>query len=92
VPIACLLSDRLLGEELFSFIVCSPYWLIENEKRNGPIFGRGYLILNNYNFAIIWEMINELCTRTSGSNWREIGENLAKYSFWEFDDYRPFDI
>ena len=82
-------SER--GEESFSFLVCTPRWLADHLRANRPLFARHHLFVNRYDYDAIRGRIEELCSTTSGHNWTEAAERLARYGSWEFEDYHPYE-
>ena len=93
----CLLVQALVGprgergEEGFSLLVCTPRWLADYLRDNKPLFARHYLFVDHYNYDAIRDRIDELCRTTSGHNWTEAAERLARYGYWEFEDYHPHE-
>lgn len=89
----CILVQALIGprgaagEESFDFTVCTPKWLAQSLLKYKYTFGRHHLIVEYYDYNIIFGAINSLCQRTSGANWHEIAERLGRYGKWEFEDY-----
>jgi hypothetical protein len=89
----CILVQALVGprdqvgEESFSFSVCTPKWLQSYVSKNRFLFGSHYLIVDCYDYSLISGAISDLCQRTSGSSWNEVAEKLSRYGAWEFEDY-----
>jgi hypothetical protein len=54
------------GEESFDFTVCTRTWLASRPSEQHYLFGRHYLMVNRYNYAIIHGAIESLCQRVSG--------------------------
>jgi hypothetical protein len=83
------------GEELFGFMVCSPRWLATEVAGRGYLFARHYLILPRYDYNELVAAINELCDDTAnelwdqagGGDWEDLGNRLARYMHWEFEDF-----
>ncbi len=51
------------------------------------IFGIHKLIVPSYNWGLFEEAVRDLCNRTSGQSWNEVGNILNRYAHWEFEDY-----
>ncbi len=75
------------GEESFDFVVCSTEYLSGILSCQGFIFGRNYLVVEDYSYELIYGAIESLCNSISGSTWREIALKLGQFGKWEFDDY-----
>ena len=82
------------GEESLDFVVRTPRYLIDaHMKKKGDeaddvIFGRGYIIVFEYNFEKILDRIKKLIDSVEEDNWDVIGQKLSRYGYWEFEDYR----
>lgn len=76
-----------LGEESFDFLVCTIDKVADNVKKDGFMFGKHYLVVEYYNYQLIFDVIDSLCNRISGSSWKEVAEKLGRYGKWEFEDY-----
>lgn len=76
------------GEESYDFVVCTPSWISTLVSREGFLFGRHYLIVEAYDYDLIFRVIDSLCSRTCGDDWLEIAAKLGRYGKWEFEDYR----
>ena len=76
------------GEESFDFVLCTPIW-IENEiKKDKYLFGKGFLIVNEYHYESLLNIIQGLCKRVSGNDWNTIAKKLSRFGNWEFEDYQ----
>jgi Immunity protein 8 len=80
-------SDEL-GEEQFQLTVCTPGWLQSAVVAHGPLVGRHYLIVEEWNWAKISAVITELFEREVAEDWATLGERLGRVGRWEFEDYR----
>ncbi|WP_425647295.1 immunity 8 family protein [Agrobacterium leguminum] len=91
----CIGMDATIGVEggtggdIFSFEVCSPRWFQANRAQS-PTFARHVLFVNQYDEYAIKRAVEEIVDRASGENWDEIASILARYMFWEFEDYEPY--
>ena len=77
-----------IGEESFAFLVCTPKWIESEMMKDGILFGKGYLIIKEYNYKTILSAIQGLCSRTWGENWDTIADKLSRFGDWEFEDYQ----
>jgi hypothetical protein len=76
------------GEESFDLTVCSPDWLAA-ELVKGFRWGHGLLIVAKWDAEVVERAVRDLVLHTEGSDWHEVAEKLARYTHWEFADYRP---
>lgn len=76
-----------IGYEAFDFLVCTSSWIQMLVAEQRFLFGRAYLIVEAYDYNLIYGVIESLCQRTSGDNWGQIAEKLSRFGKWEFDDY-----
>jgi hypothetical protein len=77
------------GEEIFSFVLCSPLWFAEHYPGTGYIWGVHHLFMNSYSYKNLYKAVVDICRGAEGENWNEIVAHLRRYFAWEFDDYRP---
>jgi hypothetical protein len=78
------------GGEMFSLDVSTLSWIEARRDENAYpkiMFGRGFLIVSEYDISEISSYISALCDRCSGENWQEVATKLAKFAEWEFEDY-----
>lgn len=76
------------GGDIFGFQVCSPKWLLYEYKKTDIIFCKNMIMVFEYDFQAITQKIIDLCNRTTGDNWNDIAQHLAKYGAWEFENYQ----
>ena len=77
------------SRELFRFTVCTPGWVAAKERLpKGFAFAR-YLLVSRWDPRLVERALEDLCRRTNGDTWSEVGWQLARYAHWEFEDYRP---
>ncbi|MHA6723178.1 Imm8 family immunity protein [Sphingomonas sp. RS2018] len=79
----------LPGEESFDFDVCSPEWLAAELDGRAIISGRFLLIARRYDPCRIEDYVRTRVAQASGDDWPTVAGKLARWSHWEFDDYRP---
>jgi len=75
------------GGDLFRIIVCSSKWINDRIINENIIFGRGLLIVHEYNYNLIQEKLAKYIYTCSGNSWNTIASKIAKVCYWEFDDY-----
>ncbi|MEN5240712.1 MULTISPECIES: immunity 8 family protein [Pseudomonas] len=78
--------DYTQGADDFELFICTPKWLEETVWE--PRWGRGLLIVREYNFSTINGLIHDYVSRCEGDSWEAIVIQLRKVFCWEFDDYQ----
>lgn len=78
-----------LGEEAFSFHICTPKWIatkmINQDFGDYGVFGKNLIIVKEYDWDKIRIMISGLCSRIAGRDWAEVACKLSRYGRWEFE-------
>lgn len=88
----CVAAEAMIGPqsengtEIFSFEVCSPRWF-ERHRGDKGMFVRHVLLVNEYDEQIIKNAVTDIVEKASGATWRQVATKLARYMFWEFEDY-----
>jgi hypothetical protein len=77
------------SEESFQFEVCTPGWLHQQVQRDGPLNGRHHVIVDTFNWPALQTYFQHLVTSCTGADWHEVATKLARYGYWEFEDYTP---
>lgn len=77
-----------VSSEMFYFTVCTPRWLDAACTDGSVIIGMHLLIVNSFNFAMIYSTISRVCSQHDGRDWEEVAKKLSRYGRWEFEDYR----
>lgn len=75
--------------DVFGFQVCTPKWISRSLVVEGSIFARHMLIVAENDYRAVSKRISDLCERTTGVDWHDIAIKLARYGYWEFEDYQP---
>jgi len=75
------------GGDMFSLRVATPSALAAMEAKNGIIATRPLLVVDRYDFDVLWQWFDDLLAREDGRNWRECVERLRRYLDWEYDNY-----
>lgn len=78
--------DCTEGADDFELFICTIKWLEETlcEAR----WGRGLLIVREYDFSTINKMIYDYVNYCEGDSWEIIATQLGKVFTWEFDNYQ----
>ena len=77
-----------LGGNDYIIYVCSPAWLASQPK---PILGRFLLIVESFNEEEIEAILKALVAEYSAETWPELGQKLARFMEWEFEDYEEMN-
>jgi hypothetical protein len=77
------------GEESFQFEVCTPGWLRDRVRTEGPMSGRHFVIVDSFNWPVLQSYFQRLVTRCWGADWHEVATKLSRYGFWEFEENTP---
>lgn len=72
------------GEDVFSFLVCSPSWLSENYK--SPMFCRHLIVMNVYSHCTIRELVGRVVSEVERPTWVDLARYFGRYFRWEFED------
>ena len=93
-PSDCAVRFRALigprGEgpsETFSFLVVTPGYL----RRAGPLWGRGHLFLDSFDWRTVVEAIALLMAQCARPTWDEVATELDKQLRWELGVHRTFE-
>jgi len=73
------------GEESFDFCVVTPSYL---QGQNGPRWGRGLLIVESFDWAVVRRVVEERLATVAHNTWEQVGLDLNKEPLWQFDNYR----
>lgn len=77
------------GGDTFNIEICTPKWLLQNFETSHMVFGRGKLLVFEYNIQRIFKRINEYCESCTGDTWEVIVNKVSRIGLWEFEDYQP---
>lgn len=78
-----------LGADYFDLFVCTPQWISEELAKHPVVqWGRHFLIVKEYNLAVIADQLERMVQRCSGDDWQEISLKIARFAAWEFEDYK----
>jgi hypothetical protein len=80
------------GQDIFHLTVVSPAFLQQTLMDLPEVWGRGYLIMDQFSYGRITSMLEQLCQESTGTTWVEIAAKLNKFMPWEFDEYDEIKI
>jgi len=73
------------GSDQFRVTVCSPSWLVRSMEPGEYRFGRGLLILREFDWQQVEEALAKLLGSCSRENWELTAAEISKYLSWEFE-------
>ena len=74
------------GEEIFSFSVVTPSFLLATEAL--PRWGRGLLVVDSFSWQTVERSIQRLLAHAHRASWSEVAQVLNNELEWEFDNYQ----
>jgi hypothetical protein len=74
------------GADIFSFEVSTPGWFARN-RMQGPTFARHWMFMDHYDPQELEALVRRIIADAEGDTWDEVANKLARYMFWEFEDY-----
>lgn len=77
------------GEESFDLTVCTGGWLAQRAADSGFFDARHHLVVPEFNWSAISGYLTRRVAECQGETWRQVGEQLARLGYWEFEDYQP---
>lgn len=76
------------GEESLDVLVCTPLWLRDVVKKEGPQIGRHRLIVDPFDLSEAIPFLTARCEAVEADDWSALLEKLGRLGLWEFEDYR----
>ena len=77
------------GTESFDVLVCTADWIKDQLTLERCIWGRHMLVVQEYDYALILELVSVRIASCDGKDRAEVANKLARIAAWEFEDYRP---
>jgi hypothetical protein len=92
-------TDDALSDS-FDVLVCTPAWLAKNFdsprlrqaqprawtwQRRGIEFGRQFILMERWNYALLYETLSRLCSSVEGPDWGTVASRIDHYLPWEYD-------
>jgi Immunity protein 8 len=75
------------GSESFDVVVCTPSWLGELARRDGPITGRHHLIVDRFDADQVRSYLTAEVEAEEAPSWKALAERIGRIGKWEFEDY-----
>lgn len=82
--------DNEEGAEYFDMLICTPKWLALEAEKKDVFWGKGMIIINEYNYDKILALIKKQIADCHADDWPEIAQKLSRFSFWQYEDYQPY--
>lgn len=80
------------GRDLFHFRLLTPRSLQRILWANRYLWGRELLIVERFDYKVVYGLVKALCDRIEGDSWEVIAQRLSPYVTWEFDQRTPVDL
>jgi hypothetical protein len=82
--------DDAPGDESFDVTVCSPEWLAERSRNEGIIDGRHHAVVNvdAFDERDLRKWLEQRVASVEAPTWPEVAARLARFAYWELEDYR----
>lgn len=81
--------DPGAGEESFDVTVCSAAWLERRAAREGIVDVRHHVVVESFDWPKLGSYLQRKVEACSGASWDEVAGQLARFAYWEFENYRP---
>jgi hypothetical protein len=78
-----------VGADIFHLMVCTPQWIEQQYAGEGSIWGRGMLVVFQYDISHIQSIVRNHIGRYTAPTWEELAIKLNRITKWEYEDYRP---
>jgi hypothetical protein len=76
------------GEESFDITLCNPEWLKDRANDDGVVDLRHHLVVNDFDWERLTHYLHRRVEACQGTSWREVADCVARFAYWEFEDYR----
>jgi hypothetical protein len=77
------------GADIFSIMVCTPRWLIEEYRSSDMMLGLHKIIVFKYDYLQLRHFIEKYLRHCSGDTWEEIARKVSLLGRWEFENMQP---
>jgi hypothetical protein len=77
------------GEESFDVTICNATWLAGRAAREGVVDVRHHVVVESFDWSKLRSYFERQVRACSGTSWDEVAERLARFAYWEFEDYQP---
>ncbi|MCG6120233.1 MAG: immunity 8 family protein [Blastomonas sp.] len=77
-----------IGAEMFQFRVCSPGWLAKELESDAIVSGRHRFFMSQFRYDALEAYVLKRVRQAEGSDWPSVAEKLARWGYWEFEDYQ----
>lgn len=76
------------GADIFSFTAITPKAIPQHKDYR---WGRGWLVIDYFDWKIIEDAVDKLCSSVNAVSWSQVSSELNKYMFWEFEGMTRFN-
>ena len=78
------------GASSFDIQIVSTNWIKKELDRYPLLMGRHYIIMDNWNYDVLFDYINKYLEKCTGKDWSEVAEKVSRLGLSEFEDYTPY--
>jgi hypothetical protein len=75
------------GNEFFGFTWCTAKYLAEKTAKEKIIFGRHYVIVDEYDYAALEKKLNDYINAIDELTWDLLTDKVSRVAQSEFEDY-----
>ena len=76
------------GAESFGFTFCTLASLALEYGDAPAVHLRHRILVQRYDFDVVKRTLDDVVRRATGDTWDEVACKVARYGYWEFEDYR----
>jgi hypothetical protein len=73
----------LRGRERFDLLVVTPAWLLDRHGRAGAVFGRGLLLVFEWDFPRLKALLARKVETCTGKSWPDVARAVSRLAEWE---------
>lgn len=73
------------GKDTFQLRLATPKGLAAIEARDGIIAIRPLLVIERYDFHVVWGWLQETVAKCEAAGWTDCVANLRRWFDWEYD-------
>lgn len=76
------------GADVFTFYVTTPAFLERILDDKGYELGRGLVVINQFDWKVVEELIKRTCANARGDSWETFVQQLSRNFLSEYEDYQ----
>ncbi|WP_181188297.1 immunity 8 family protein [Actinopolyspora mortivallis] len=75
------------SQESFEVFVCTSKWIGRWVSNNGPLVGRGLLLVEEYSLNSIKNFLEKIVESFESYDWEDMAKKISRIGRWEFEEY-----